>query len=82
MTEHDLEEEWDLDDAQDEIIEHPEKRTVRDVGEIEEAFLCNHPPPECVKDARTRKLPLPGRTPATKTKRSFPRFNWSLRAHA
>ena len=58
-TGHDLENEWNLDDAQDEIIEDPEKRPVGDFSELEDAFLRNHPPPEYVKDAPTEKLSLP-----------------------
>lgn len=58
-TEHDLETEWNLDDAQDEIIEDPEKRPVAESGELEDEFLRNHPPPEYVKDAPTGKLSFP-----------------------
>ena len=58
-TEHNLETEWDLDDAQDEVLNDPEKHPVRDTSELEDEFLRNHPPPEYVKDAPTGKLSLP-----------------------
>ena len=58
-TGHDLENEWNLDDAQDEIIDNSEKHPVGDSSNFEDAFLRNHPPPEYVKEVPSGKLSLP-----------------------
>jgi len=58
--EGDLEEEWDLDDAQDEIIEEtPKEDAPQDGTEIEDTFLRDHPLPKDIKDAHTGSLLLP-----------------------
>lgn len=59
-VEDNLEEEWNLDDAQDEIIaESPHKETIPDGNDLEGAFLRNHPPPKYIKHVPTRNLSLP-----------------------
>ena len=59
-SEENLEEEWNLDDAQDEVIgKSAEEGPVRDTSELQDTFLRNHPPPKNVEHAPTGKLPLP-----------------------
>ena len=78
-TEHDLEAEWNLDDAQDEILNDSEKHPVGDASELEDEFLRNHPPPEYVKDAPTEKLSLPVILPQRRPKNRSRGF---IRAYA
>ena len=55
-----LEDEWNLDDAQDEIIgEPPQEGPLHNTDELETMFLRNHPPPKYVANAPTNRLPLP-----------------------
>ena len=58
-SEQDLEIEWNLDDAQDELLDDSGKHPVSDTSELEDEFLRNHPPPEYVKDTPIGKLLLP-----------------------
>lgn len=55
-----LEDEWNLDDAQDEMLgEPPEYETLYEPNELEHAFLQKHPLSTNVEPSKTGKLPLP-----------------------
>ena len=59
-AEDNLEEEWDLDDAQDEMI--PNSTSAEQSGEsssLEDAFLLDHPPPKYTAENPPSRLPLP-----------------------
>jgi hypothetical protein len=59
-AETELENEWDLDDAQDEISDQaPDNLHVYDINELENNFLRNNPPPPTIKEAPLGILPLP-----------------------
>jgi hypothetical protein len=59
-AETELENEWDLDDAQDEIGgQAPDHSHVYDINELEDNFLRNNPPPPTTKEAPLGRLPLP-----------------------
>ena len=67
--EDDLEDEWNLDDAQDEIIrESSENGPVPTVGELEDTFLRNYPLPKNDKRTPTGKLALPVALPQRRPK--------------
>lgn len=79
-TGHDLENEWDLDDAQDDIIDDSEGRPAGDNNELEDAFLREHPPPGYAKDAPpTGKLSFPVILPQRRPKNRSRGF---IRAYA
>ena len=54
------EQEWDLDDAQDELMpEQPEKQTLQDATQIVSSFVSDYPPPAYTAEAGPARLPLP-----------------------
>ncbi|KAI9817824.1 MAG: hypothetical protein M1827_000943 [Pycnora praestabilis] len=58
--EGDLEDEWNLDDAQDEVIgEYSERDPVFDTSELEHTFIRTHSPSETINHEPRGQLPLP-----------------------
>ena len=80
VAEDALEDEWNLDDAQDEIIgDSPDKAAGHNAGELADDFIHNHPPPEYTEEARTGKLTLPVVLPQRRPKERSRGF---IRAYA
>ena len=70
-TEETLEEEWNLDDAQDDIIGgYSEKSPVREASELEHTFIRNHPPPNYTQAEGKLTLPvvIPQRRPGGRSR--------------
>jgi len=68
QLENDLEDDWALDDAQDEIIRDQTPEATPPAGVLEDDFLIHHPPPNYTVGRLPMPVVLPQRRPKTRSR--------------